>query len=103
MTALANHDPKWHIAWAPAKQGTDKHMYVRFPDLNEASGKQEPAKEKLLQWAKTKNYPVCQLFANSGGIILSLANPMHVDEILSKGTHTIKGFPHPFEHFLDDK
>jgi len=95
MTAIANHDPKWHIAWAPAKQGTDKRMYVRFPDLNEASGKQEPAKEKLLQWAKTKNYPVCQSFANSGGIILSLANPMHVDEILSKGTHTIKGFPHP--------
>jgi hypothetical protein len=28
MTALAEHDSRWHVAWAPAKQGTDKRMYV---------------------------------------------------------------------------
>jgi hypothetical protein len=95
MTALAEHDSRWHVAWEPAKQGTDKRMYVRFPDLNAASGDQESPKEKLLLWAKTKNYPVCQSFANAGGIILALANPMHVDQILSTGTHTIKGFSHP--------
>jgi hypothetical protein len=95
MTALATHDTNWNVAWAPAKQGTDKCMYVRFPDFNSASGDQGPPKEKLLQWAKTKNYPVCQSFANPGGIILSFANPAHVDQIISTGTHTIKGFPHP--------
>ena len=95
MNALAVYDPKWSIAWAPAKMGTDKRMYVRFPDLNEASGNQEAGKEKLLQWAKSKNYPVCHSFANPGGIVMSLANPMHVDEVLSKGTHVIKGFPDP--------
>ena len=95
MIALANYDAKWNVAWAPAKQGSDKRMYVRFPDLNAASGDQGPPKEKLLQWAKTKNYPVCQSFANPGGIILSFANPSHVDHILSSPTHTIKGFTHP--------
>ena len=95
MSTLANCDPKWNVAWAPAKQGSDKCMYVRFPDLNAASGDQGPPKEKLLQWAKTKNYPVCQSFANPGGIILSFANPSHVDHIISLGTHMIKGFTHP--------
>ena len=95
MTALAEHNPTWHVAWAPAKQGTDKRMYIRFPDLNVASGEQESLKEKLLVWAKAKNYPVCQSFANAGGIILVLANPAHVDQVLSTGQHTIKGFPHP--------
>ena len=95
MSALADHDSKWHVAWAPAKQGTDKRMYIRFPDLNAASGDQEAPKEKLLLWAKSKNYPVCQSFANAGGIILAMANPAHVDQILSTGSHTIKGFPHP--------
>jgi hypothetical protein len=95
MKALAEHDPKWHVAWAPAKQGTDKCMYVRFPDLNAASGDQEAPKEKLLVWAKSKNYPVCQSFANAGGVILAFANPTHVDQILSTGQQNIKGFPHP--------
>lgn len=95
MNALAEHDSKWNVAWAPAKQGTDKCMYVRFPDLNAASGDQEAPKEKLLLWAKSKNYPVCQSFANAGGVILALANPAHVDQILSTGHHTIKGFSHP--------
>lgn len=95
MIALANYDAKWSVAWAPAKHGSDKRMYVWFPDLNAASGDQGPPKEKLLQWAKAKNYPVCQSFANPSGIILSFANHTHVDQILSSGTHTIKGFPHP--------
>ena len=55
MTDFADHDPKWHVAWAPAKQGTDKRMYVQFPDLNAADGDQEALKEKLLLWAKLKN------------------------------------------------
>ena len=95
MIALANYDPKWNVAWTPAKHGSDKRMYVRFPDLNAESGDQGPPKEKLLQWAKAKGYPVCQSFANPGGIILSFANPSHVDHILSSPTHTIKGFTHP--------
>ena len=70
-------------------------MYIRFPDLNAASEEQESSKEKLLVWAKAKTYPVCQSFANAGGIILVLANPAHVDQVLSTGQHTIKGFPHP--------
>lgn len=97
MTDFADHDPKWHVAWAPAKQGTDKRMYVQFPDLNAADGDQEAPKEKLLLWAKLKNYPlaVCQSFANAGGVILAFANPTHIDQILSAGQHTIKGFSHP--------
>ena len=95
MTTLAKHNPSWHVAWAPAKQGTDKRMYIRFPDLNAATGEQESSKEKLLLWAKTKSYPVCQSFANAGRIILVLTNPNHVDQILSVGQHTIKGFSHP--------
>ena len=44
MIALANYDPKWSVAWSPAKQGSDKCMYVWFPDLNTASGDQGPPK-----------------------------------------------------------
>jgi hypothetical protein len=51
MTVLAEHNPRWNVAWAPAKQGTDKRMYIRFPDLNAANGDQEAPKEKLLLWA----------------------------------------------------
>jgi hypothetical protein len=71
--------------------------------LPSTSGYQEAPKEKLLLWAKSKNYPVCQSFANAGGVILALANPTHVDQILSTGQHTIKGSPIPSEPFLHAK
>jgi hypothetical protein len=28
MAALADHDTRWHVAWAPARQGLDKCMYI---------------------------------------------------------------------------
>jgi hypothetical protein len=34
MAVLTAFNTKWHVAWAPAKHGSDKRMHVQFPDLN---------------------------------------------------------------------
>ena len=32
-SALTQHDKSWEVVWSPAAHGTDKQMWVRFPDL----------------------------------------------------------------------
>jgi hypothetical protein len=90
MNELAAYDPKWHVAWTPAKPGQDKRMWVRFPDLNDTCD-QEAAKEKALQWAKTNSYTVCNSYFNKGGVTLTLAQPHDVDSIIQRGQVTVKG------------
>ncbi|KAF8953176.1 hypothetical protein BDZ97DRAFT_1873597 [Flammula alnicola] len=94
MNELAAYDPKWSIAWTPAKYGQDKRMWVRFPDLNDTRD-QEAAKEKALQWAKTNNYAVCSSYCHKGGVTLTLAHPHEVDAINQRGQVTVKGLNGP--------
>jgi hypothetical protein len=95
MNALALYDPKWELGWSPAKQGTDKRMNIRFPDINSDYGDQDNAKEKIVQWANEKGYLVLGAYKNKGGVIINLANPRHVDEIINRGTISIKGITFP--------
>ena len=95
MNAFMLYDPKWELGWSPAKQGTDKRMNVHFPDINSDYGDQDNAKEKIVQWANDKGHLVLGAYKNRGGVIINLANPCHVDEIIDQGTITIKGFSFP--------
>ena len=95
MNAFTLYDPKWELGWSPAKHGTDKRMNVRFPDINSDYGDQDNAKEKIVQWANDKGHLVLGTYKNRGGVIINLANPRHVDEIIDQGTVTIKGFSFP--------
>lgn len=95
MTVLAEYDPKWNVAWTHARQGSDKCMYVQFPDPIQLAEIKDHQRKNSFNGQKTKNYPVCQSFANPGRIILSFTNPSHVDHILSSLMHNIKGFTHP--------
>ena len=70
-------------------------MNVRFPNINSDYGDQDNAKEKIVQWANDKGHLVLGAYKNRGGVIISLANPRHVDKIIEQGTITIKGFSFP--------
>ncbi|KAF8163598.1 hypothetical protein B0H34DRAFT_696009 [Crassisporium funariophilum] len=76
MVALATYEPKWELVWAPAKAGTDKQMWVQFPDITPSSyPDQDTAKTKIVKWANDKGYLVCSSYYNKGGVVLTLANP----------------------------
>ncbi len=90
MGELANYDPKWHVAWTPAKYGQDKRMWVRFPDLAPPIN-QEEAKEKVLAWAAKHKFTVCSSYYNKGGVTLTLASPNDVDQILQQGHVNVQG------------
>jgi hypothetical protein len=92
MAALAQYGPKWELAWAPAKPGTDKRMWIRFPEITASYGDQDDARNKIVQWANEKGFTVCSsYFTQKTGVAINLAYPHHVDEIASKGYITIPG------------
>ncbi|KAF8228388.1 hypothetical protein L208DRAFT_1379362 [Tricholoma matsutake] len=71
--AISEAHRDWEVAWMPMVHGTDKRMWVHFLDVSRNNG----------LWAKAANSPVCSSFMNKGGVILSLASPMHVNVILA--------------------
>jgi len=95
MNALVLYDPKWELGWSPAKQGTDKQMNIHFPNINSDYGDQDNAKEKIIQWANEKGYLVLSAYKNKGGVIINLVNPCHVNEIIDRGTVSIKDITFP--------
>lgn len=80
LTALSNFNKDWDVHWMPAKRGTDKRMWVRFPELREDVSNpsfQSESRDKLQRWAKTKGLPT----------------PHHVELIVKMGTILVPGFP----------
>jgi hypothetical protein len=88
MTPNGNSD-------GPPKQGTDKRMNIRFPNINSDYGDQDSAKEKIVQWANNKGHLILSAYKNRRGVIINLANPCHVNEIIDQGTISIKSFSFP--------
>ena len=95
MKAIALKEPQWEVAWAPAKRGTDRRLSVRFPDINANYGDQEEAKEAIVKWLNDNRYPVTGAYKIKSGVVVNLANPKHVDDIVSRTSLTIKGFKSP--------
>ena len=96
MTALAQFGPKWELAWAPAKPGTDKRMWIRFPEITASYGDQDAARNKIIDWANEKGFTVCSsYFTQKTGVAINLAYPHHVDELARRGHITIPGFKTP--------
>lgn len=96
LTALSNFNKDWDVHWMPAKRGTDKRMWVRFPELREDVSNpsfQSESRDKLQRWAKTKGLPVCSSFPGKPGVTLTMASPHHVDSIVKMGTILVPGFP----------
>jgi hypothetical protein len=98
LTALSKYNSDWEIHWTPAKHGTDKRSWIRFPELRDDSTNpsfQSESRDKLLRWAKTKALPVSSSFLGKGGVTLSMASPHHVDTVVNAGTVLVPGFPNP--------
>jgi hypothetical protein len=93
MSALAQFGPKWELAWAPVKPGTNKCMWIRFPEITASYGDQDAARNKIVEWANEKGFTVCSsYFTQKTGVAINLAYPHHVDEIAQRGHVTIPGF-----------
>ncbi|KDR77657.1 hypothetical protein GALMADRAFT_245786 [Galerina marginata CBS 339.88] len=98
MTALAAYAPKWEVAWAPAKPGVDKRMWVRFPEITATYGDQDAARNKIVSWMNEKGMTVCSsYFTIKTGLAINLACPQHVEEIVQKATHVIPGIKGPLK------
>jgi len=81
--ALDSKHPEWEVAWAPTTAGTDKRMWLRFPDLREGLPEVDQPKciKLILEWADKKKYNVCKHFGGKTGITLQLASPQLVDKL----------------------
>jgi hypothetical protein len=98
MAALAQFGPKWELAWAPTKPGTDKHMWIRFPEITASYGDQNAARNKIVEWANEKGFTICSsYFTQKTGIVINLAYPHHVDKIARRGYITISSFKAPLK------
>jgi hypothetical protein len=93
--ALDSKHPEWEVAWAPTTAGTDKRMWLRFPDLREGLPEVDQPKciKHILEWADKKKYNVCKHFGGKTGITLQLASPQLVDKLTAEGTIHIPGIP----------
>lgn len=96
-SALTQHDKSWEVVWSPAAHGTDKQMWVHFPDLRprgDSKQKDESQLEKLSDWMnKVKGYTVVNRFSNDGGVTLMPSSPQHVDDILKMDRFNISALP----------
>lgn len=96
MAALAAYNSNWEVAWTPCKPGSDKRMFIRFPDVSDDTKTgNAAATDKIQKWATTKGWIVASIYAWKNAVCLTLASPKDVDEIASSNTHTIKGFEQP--------
>ena len=92
MAVLAQYDPKWELAWAPMKLGTNKRMWIRFPEITTSYGDQDDTRNKIVQWVNEKGFTVCSsYFTQKMGVAINLAFPHHVDKIARRGHITIPG------------
>ena len=86
--ALESARPQWDVQWQPQKSGSDKRLWLRFPDLS-PSGSGSPPEEsisKVRSHLQSKGYVVTNHFTNTGGSVLVLADHSHVDKVLAEGT-----------------
>ncbi|KAJ7143110.1 hypothetical protein C8R43DRAFT_1130899 [Mycena crocata] len=91
---LHDANPTWEVAWAPASEGTDKRMWVRFPTLVPELAKKldrEPTKDEtvkcLQEILKANNIGVENVFAMGPqgkpptGAAAVLIHPRQVDTL----------------------
>ena len=100
LTVLLNFNRDWDSQWTPTKHGTEKKMWICFPNLKQDTTSpsfQSESHDKLLHWAKTKGLPVCSSFLGKGSITLSMASPQHVDSVVNLGTILVPGFSSPLK------
>ena len=92
--ALRTLNTEWEVNWAPTVRGTDKRMWLRFPEVRDD---QENMITKITAHLEKKfKSPVCSSFAmKTGGVIVSLACHKHVDGIMKLGRVDIPGVQHP--------
>ena len=92
--ALRTLNTEWEVNWAPTIHGTDKWMWLRFPEVHDD---QENMIMKIMAHLEKKfKSPVCSSFAmKTGSVILSLACHKHVDGVMKLGRVDIPGVQHP--------
>ena len=93
--ALRTFNTDWEVSWAPTVRGTDKRMWIRFPEVRDD---QENVITKITAHLEKFKSPVCSSFAmktGASGVILSLACHKHVEDIMKLGRVEIPGMPHP--------
>jgi len=93
--ALRTFNSDWEVSWAPTVRGTDKQMWIRFPEIRDD---QENMITKITAHFEKLKTPVCSSFAmktGAGGVILSLACHKHVESVMKLGRVDIPGVPHP--------
>jgi hypothetical protein len=93
--ALRTFHTEWEVNWAPTVCGTDKRMWIRFPEVHDD---QENMITKITTHLEKFKSPVCSSFAmktGAGGVILSLACHNHVDSLMKLGRVDIPGMLHP--------
>lgn len=77
---LDNKHAPWEITWAPTVAGTNKHMWVRFPDLQLTNKEEQDKLQKIIvDWVEKQKMNVCKSFGGRTGITIVLADPQHVD------------------------
>ncbi|EDR05271.1 uncharacterized protein LACBIDRAFT_329992 [Laccaria bicolor S238N-H82] len=93
--ALRTFNPNWEVSWAPTIHGTDKQMWIRFPEIRD---EQENMIMKITAHFEKLKTPVCSSFTmktGAGGVILSLACHKHIESIMKLGRVDIPGVLHP--------
>ncbi|TFK21086.1 hypothetical protein FA15DRAFT_718170 [Coprinopsis marcescibilis] len=85
--ALMLEHPEWEVKWAPAKSGKDKRPSIRFPEITGSAREETPetasARMAILKWLDTKGYALTESFLSKGGLICTLRDYRHADEIIA--------------------
>ena len=93
--ALRIFNSEWEVSWAPTVHGTDKQMWIRFPEVRDD---QDNMLTKITAHFEKLKTPICSSFAmktGAAGVILSLACHKHVESVMKLGSVDIPGVPHP--------
>ncbi|TFK17260.1 hypothetical protein FA15DRAFT_710991 [Coprinopsis marcescibilis] len=85
--ALMLEHPEWEVKWAPAKFGKDKQPSVRFPEITGSAREETPetasARTAVLKWLDAKGYTLTESFLSKGGLICTLRDYRHADDIIA--------------------
>lgn len=96
---LQEHDDTWEVRWTPARQGTDKRMMVKLPDIKKGAIDAENEQRKALKWLEENQIKVVSNFVSAGGLFITLASPAQVDDLLQTGSIRLSEHGAPFKVF----
>jgi hypothetical protein len=99
--SIRTNRPQWEVAWSPQIAGKDKRLWVRFPDVipRDPTSKDGaiPADtiNKVKGFLEGQGFPTLGHFSNQGGLVFTLIDPAHVDQIIAQRSLKVPGFPLP--------